>query len=209
MKPTHGTKGRPAHPDILTPAEWRVVQLTRHGHSNQAMAERLGVSINAIKYHLSNITGKLGIPNKKALIHWDGAPKNSPYHRTQLMNEATIKQIGQIARTVTDIAVATAWYRDQLQLNHLYSYGPLAFFECHGVRLMLSENKESEPTDSIIYFQTEDIKSAYASMQDREIEFTHAPHKIHTHEDGSEEWMAFFQDPDGQALGLMAKISPQ
>ena len=33
---------------------------------------------------------------------------------------------------------------------------------------------------------------------------TGAPHRIHTHDDGTEEWMTFFEDPDGNTLALMA-----
>lgn len=36
--------------------------------------------------------------------------------------------------------------------------------------------------------------------------FTHAPHRIHRHEDGTEEWMAFFEDNDGRALALMTQV---
>ena len=31
------------------------------------------------------------------------------------------------------------------------------------------------------------------------------PHMIHRHEDGTEEWMAFFQDNDGRPLAIMAQ----
>ena len=37
------------------------------------------------------------------------------------------------------------------------------------------------------------------------VKFTNAPHMVHKHEDGTEEWMAFFEDPDGRALALMAQ----
>ena len=30
---------------------------------------------------------------------------------------------------------------------------------------------------------------------------------IHRHESGVEEWMAFFADPDGQPLALMAQVT--
>ena len=53
--------------------------------------------------------------------------------------------LGQIARSVGDIATARAWYSDVLGLNHLYSFGNLAFFDCDGVRLMLSEAAAPAP----------------------------------------------------------------
>ena len=36
--------------------------------------------------------------------------------------------VGQIARSVKDIAISERWYRDVLGLRHLYAYGTLAFF---------------------------------------------------------------------------------
>jgi catechol 2,3-dioxygenase-like lactoylglutathione lyase family enzyme len=42
--------------------------------------------------------------------------------------------LGQISRTVSDIAEAEAWYRDVLGLKHLYTFGTLAFFDCGGTR---------------------------------------------------------------------------
>ena len=46
---------------------------------------------------------------------------------------------GQIAMPVHDLPRATAFYRDVLRLPFLFSAPPqLAFFDCGGVRLMLS-----------------------------------------------------------------------
>ncbi len=200
-------RGRPPHPDILTPTEWQVAQLAKHGLTNQQIADSMGVSHNAIKYHIANVTDKLNLKNKRALLKWLGAPSDSHYHREQTMQQI-ITAIGQISRTVSNIQTAEHWYRDLLGLKHLYTYGQLAFFDCNGVRLFLSESKEPASTDSIIYFKTQDIKSSHLILSERGIEFTHAPHKVHQHEDGTEEWMAFFTDPDGKPLGLMSQISP-
>jgi len=68
---------------------------------------------------------------------------------------------------------------------------------------MLSQADDGDKYESIIYFQSNDIKSDYQRLQKRGIEFTHSPHKIHQHEDGAEEWMAFFTDLEGRPLGLM------
>jgi methylmalonyl-CoA/ethylmalonyl-CoA epimerase len=38
------------------------------------------------------------------------------------------------------------------------------------------------------------------------VEFRGAPHLIYRHEDGTEEWMAFFDDPDGHPLALMTQV---
>ncbi|MBB5713228.1 VOC family protein [Sphingomonas aerophila] len=112
-------------------------------------------------------------------------------------------RIGQLSRTVTDIAAARQWYADVLGLAHLYSFGDLAFFDCAGVRLFLSQG-EAGP-ESIIYLMVDDVHAAAATLASRGVEFRNAPHMIHRHEDGTEEWMAFFNDPDSRPLALMSR----
>lgn len=62
--------GRPPHPDILTPAEQRVLDELRQGGTNSEIAVRLGVSPDAVKYHISNMLGKLDLPDRHALAAW-------------------------------------------------------------------------------------------------------------------------------------------
>ena len=112
--------------------------------------------------------------------------------------------IGQIARTVNDIAAARTWYGDVLGLRHLYSFGNLAFFDCGGVRLFLSEG-DGAPSESILYFRVPDVRTAHQAMSARGVTFTHAPHMIHRHDDGTEEWMAFFTDNENRPLAIMAQ----
>lgn len=67
--------GRPPHPDVLTPAEWRVLEQVRAGHPNAEIAVRLGISVNTVKYHVANMLAKLEVPDRAALAEWDGQPK--------------------------------------------------------------------------------------------------------------------------------------
>jgi hypothetical protein len=53
-----------------------------------------------------------------------------------------------------------------------------------------------------------DIAAAHAALTARGVKFTHAPHMIHRHADGIEEWMAFFEDPDTRPLALMSQVVP-
>jgi methylmalonyl-CoA/ethylmalonyl-CoA epimerase len=115
--------------------------------------------------------------------------------------------IGQIARPVTDIGRAVQWYGDVLGLPHLYTYGDLAFFDCGGVRLMLTAAEGGRPaTPSILYFRVPDIQVAYDELSARGAEFQGAPHMIFRHPSGVEEWMAFFTDPDGHLLAVMSQV---
>ena len=65
--------GRPRHPDILTPAEWRVLEELRKGGTNAEIAVRLGVSPDAVKYHISNMLGKLSLQDRHELGAWQPA----------------------------------------------------------------------------------------------------------------------------------------
>jgi methylmalonyl-CoA/ethylmalonyl-CoA epimerase len=118
--------------------------------------------------------------------------------------------IGQISREVSDIDTAVEWYRDTLGLPHLYTFDKIAFFDCGGTRLFLtSHDAEGSGGESILYFRVDDIRSTWQELEKRSVYFLKAPHLIHTHEDGTEEWMAFFQDQDGKPLALMSQVRPK
>jgi catechol 2,3-dioxygenase-like lactoylglutathione lyase family enzyme len=117
----------------------------------------------------------------------------------------TLGPIGQIARSVSDTAASEKWYREVLGLPHLYTFGTLAFFDCGGTRLMLSQREGGAAAESILYLRVPDIGAAYEALKQRGAKFTHAPHLIHRHADGTEEWMAFFEDPDARPLALMSQ----
>lgn len=202
-------RGRPAHPDILTPAEWRVAEGVRHGLSNPQIAARQSISADAVKFHVANILGKLGLDNRGELRRWTGIAADSVM-KEQAMNADThpIGAIGQIARTVSDIGAARNWYGKVLGLEPLFDAGNMAFFACHGTRLMLVEAREGEKAgpESILYFRVDDLHGEFARLEAAGAKVASAPHRIHTHEDGSEEWMAFVEDNDGRPLGLMATV---
>jgi catechol 2,3-dioxygenase-like lactoylglutathione lyase family enzyme len=121
-------------------------------------------------------------------------------------NALGLGPLGQIARRVKNIAEARRWYGEVLGLTHLYSFGDLAFFDCGGTRLFLSQEAGEEQHESILYFRVPDIRAAHTCLAARGAEFINAPHMIHRHEDGTEEWMAFFKDNDGRPLAVMAQV---
>jgi DNA-binding CsgD family transcriptional regulator len=115
-------RGRPPHDDLLTPAEWRTVHSVRHGLTNPKIADRRGISVDAVKFHVANAIEKLGVANRKALKSWQGAPRDSVLKSTEksMKEEGGIIGIGQISRSVSDTAAAEQWYREVLGLDHLY-----------------------------------------------------------------------------------------
>jgi len=122
------------------------------------------------------------------------------------MSGFAIDGIGQVSRSVSDVAAAEAWYRDVLGLRHLFTFGTLAFFDAGGTRLMLTQGEALQPAESVLYFRVADIHAAYAELEKRGVAFLGVPHRIHTHEDGTEEWMAFFNDPEARPLAIMVRI---
>ena len=48
----------------LTPREVEVVELLAEGLSNKAIAARLGISDQTVKFHVASISGKLGAANR-------------------------------------------------------------------------------------------------------------------------------------------------
>ena len=91
--PGTSRRGRPAHDDVLTPTEWRVVHAVQHGLSNRQIAARRGISLDAVKYHVANAVAKLGVRNRQGLRGWfrdqglellgqsDGLPANQMLER--------------------------------------------------------------------------------------------------------------------------------
>lgn len=207
-------RGRPPHDDVLTPTEWRIVHAIQHGMSNRDIARRRGISVDAVKYHVANVIAKLGVANRQALRRWFRAPRRSALARqpgeSVRMNTASSVKLGpiaQISRSVSDIAAAEHWYGKVLGLPHLYTFGKYAFFDCGGTRLYLSAEQPAGP-ESILYLRVADIRAAYEELRARGVEFLGAPHLVHRHGDGTEEWLAHFKDPEGRPLGVMAQVRP-
>lgn len=202
--------GRPPHPDVLTPAEWRVVEAVRHGFTNRQIAERRGISLDAVKYHVANALAKLGFAGRSQLRRWNGVARHSALaaKESSMSQQEPLGAIGQISRRVKDIEAARRWYGEVLGLKHLYSFGDLAFFDCGGVRLYLSQDAKAGADQSILYFRVADIRTAHAALAARGADFVNAPHMIHRHDDGTEEWMAFFNDNEGRPLAIMAQVRP-
>jgi len=201
-------RGRPRHADILTPAEWRVVEAVRHGLSNPQIARRQGVSLDAVKYHVANALAKLGLTSRAELRRWGGVSRTSVLSQARSTAKGLpIGPLAQIARTVGDIEAASAWYRDILGLELLYRFPGMAFFRLGEIRLYLQET--AKPADqSILYFSVSDIQQAHRELADRGVIFTSAPHMIHRRADGGEDWMAGFCDNEGRPLALMHHTPP-
>jgi methylmalonyl-CoA/ethylmalonyl-CoA epimerase len=120
-------------------------------------------------------------------------------------SQVGLNQIGQIAITVKDVARATEFYRDKLSMRYLFAAGNLAFFDCGGVRLMLSLSEQGQSGNSVLYFKVPDIRAAHQQMKTVGVQFQDEPHLIAKLPD-HDLWMTFFRDSEDNLLGLMSEV---
>ncbi len=122
-------------------------------------------------------------------------------------NNFGLSQIDQIALPVEDIDRALAFYRSKLGMKFLFRAGNLVFFDCSGVRLLLSLPEGGEPANraSIIYFKVDDIHHAYQTLTERGVNFDDEPHLIADMGD-YEIWMAFFRDSEQNVLAISSEV---
>jgi methylmalonyl-CoA/ethylmalonyl-CoA epimerase len=119
-----------------------------------------------------------------------------------------VRRVGQIAITVRDTARAAAFYRDVLQLRHLFDAPPaMSFFDCGGVRLMLAvpESGEHDHPSSILYLDVADIQRSRDALAARDVAFEQEPHMVADLGD-RELWLAFFRDSEANMLALMSEV---
>lgn len=126
---------------------------------------------------------------------------------TSATDQVALDRIGQIAINVRDVARAVQFYRDTLGLRFLFEVPKLAFFDCGGVRLMLSlpESKEFDHPGSVLYYKVADINASHAALKARGVEFIDEPHLIARMPD-HDLWMVFLHDTEGNTLALMSEV---
>ena len=118
-----------------------------------------------------------------------------------------ITGVGQIGINCQDLKRATEFYRDTLGMRLLYEFPGLAFFDCGGVRLMLSkaEKPEFDHPASIIYYRVTDIQQTARTLRERGVTLEHEPSVIAKMPD-HDLWMCFIRDSEGNFIGLMAEV---
>jgi methylmalonyl-CoA/ethylmalonyl-CoA epimerase len=122
--------------------------------------------------------------------------------------KTSIGSIGQIAINVHDLDRAVTFYRDVLQLPFLFAVPPrMAFFDCGGVRLMLTlpDLPERDHPASIIYYKVDDLGAAHAEITGRGAKIERDPELVARMPD-HELWMSALQDSEGNVLSLMSEV---
>jgi catechol 2,3-dioxygenase-like lactoylglutathione lyase family enzyme len=120
----------------------------------------------------------------------------------------SLTSIGQISINVHDVKRATDFYRDTLGMKFLFEAGHMAFFDCGGVRLMLStpDKPEYDHPTSFIYYRVVDIQKSYEILLARGVTVEEKPTLVAQLPD-HDLWMAFFRDPDNNPLVLMSEVA--
>ncbi|GAA6525472.1 VOC family protein [Intrasporangium sp. DVR] len=125
------------------------------------------------------------------------------------MDQATGARRGlvQVAQRAEDLGRASAFYADLLGAEPLATFDPpgLVFFDLGGVRLLLDRGAPS----SLLYLFVADIDSTVERLRAAGTHIETEPHVIFGHEDdtlgpaGTDEWMAFIRDSEGNLVGLV------
>ncbi len=122
--------------------------------------------------------------------------------------KTSLKKIGQIGVPVKDINRAVSFYKDLLKLQLLFNTDTMAFFNCEGIRLLLSLPEKEQFTDasSVLYFSVDDITASYKLLKEKGVSFTDEPHVV-AKMGLTETWMVFFNDTEGNTHALMSEIA--
>jgi predicted enzyme related to lactoylglutathione lyase len=124
-------------------------------------------------------------------------------------NDFGLSTIVQIAVNVHDVDRAVEFYRDTLGMKLLFTAPPnLAFFDCDGIRLMLSPpaKPEFDHPSSIIYFKVADIQEATRILTERGVQFEEQPGFV-ANMGTYDLWLAAFRDSENNILAMMSEVA--
>jgi len=126
------------------------------------------------------------------------------------MTPARIQSVGQVMITVENLETMVDFYRNTLGFEHLMSVQAqrMAFLRCGDVRLYLTESDDGPRSRPLLYYRVEDIQRVAAKLESVGVNVVASPHLVHR-SDEIELWMAFFEDPEGLAFGLMEEVPMQ
>jgi methylmalonyl-CoA/ethylmalonyl-CoA epimerase len=129
-------------------------------------------------------------------------------HRPRRM--ATMELI-QVAQHADDLDRAVEFYTRLTGVGPVARFDPpgLAFFALGSVRLLL----EGGATSAALYLRVADVRERIPELRAEGVEIIQEPHIIFSHSDdrlgpaGTDEWMAFIRDSEGNVVGLVSHHS--
>src|SRR3990172_11358635 len=137
--------GRPPYPGLLTPREQEVLDLLRQGLTNDEITDRLGISRDGAKYHVSEIITKLGVDNRYQAALWQ------PERRWRFAALAPFLALKHVSLSTTTKVVAAAAFTGTAAGLGLLIYGVIA----------MSGRDEPQPPDEPLVQQI-----AFVSQRD-------------------------------------------
>ncbi|MFC6354548.1 VOC family protein [Luethyella okanaganae] len=117
-------------------------------------------------------------------------------------------EILQVAQHADDLDRASAFYEALLGGPPAARFDPpgLLFFNVGRSRLLL----EKAAASALVYLQVDDVRVTIDAQRARGVEIVDEPHVIFSHDDdtlgpaGTDEWMAFIRDSEGNTVGLVS-----
>ncbi|HEU4348922.1 MAG TPA: VOC family protein [Actinoplanes sp.] len=121
-------------------------------------------------------------------------------------------QLLQVAQHAEDLDRAEAFYADLLGTAPVARFDPpgLLFFDLDGVRLLL--DRAAPP--ALLYLRVDDARDFVDRLRARGVSIEAEARLIHTDtagdfgEPGTEEWMGFFRDSEGNVVGCASRHAP-
>ncbi|HEY7043935.1 MAG TPA: VOC family protein [Nocardioidaceae bacterium] len=116
----------------------------------------------------------------------------------------------QVAQHADDLDRAGEFYRALLGAAPTARFDPpgLVFFDLDGVRLLLDRAAPS----ALVYLSVADVREAVEQLRATGVHVVSEPHVIFSHDDdllgpaGTDEWMAFVTDSEGNTIGLVSHL---
>jgi methylmalonyl-CoA/ethylmalonyl-CoA epimerase len=118
-------------------------------------------------------------------------------------------ELVQVAQHAEDLDRAAAFYTDLLGYGPSGRFDPpgLLFFTLGGTRLLL----EAGAPSAVLYLRVDSVRDAVARLRAGGTAIETEPHVIFTHEDdslgpvGTDEWLLFIRDSEGNLVGLVSQ----
>ena len=116
----------------------------------------------------------------------------------------------QVAQHASNLRRAAEFYSALLgtEARALFDPPGLLFFDLDGVRLLL----EAGAPSSLLYLSVPDVRISVEELRARGVEIVAEAHVIFSHTDdhlgpaGTDEWMAFIRDSEGNTVGLVSQL---
>jgi methylmalonyl-CoA/ethylmalonyl-CoA epimerase len=119
-----------------------------------------------------------------------------------------MSRIVQVAQHADDLDRAAVFYEQLLGRPPAARFDPpgLVFFTIGGTRLLFEHGVPS----AMVYLEVPDVRTTVEELRGRGAQVEGEPHVIFQHTDdtlgpaGTDEWMAFIRDSEGNLVGLVS-----